>query len=359
MKTGLRFLGIVVASLPIIACGGRIAPQDSALSESVKCGGGLEILNCNEGADDGLERFDAEQITLDADGNEVLFLGVYEAASQRNNDHLVGPATVTDTRTAPHTLVLTSYEPVAWTIEVAPGSGLRRVITGGAATQRAVVIGAPIVPEHIEEEESVYGIEAPHESGDGTTERAFKLAAAWAGAPVAHMAGCYQASSFRVSDRAGKCTAPRSDWKPYWFLADSITSGCEGGERFVKFNAQYNKWVGAELCSSSSYKLYLGESRDGDFAPMADSRGHGKAHCALVNPNVSSNDDDEMVGCPSCSAEPFDYWSWPGAIPVYVRSKTREPFRFEETWPSSPGGADGPVSTYITASRYSCGVSIP
>jgi len=316
-------------------------------------------LDCNTAAGYKVNRFDAAQVSLDAEGNEVLYLGIYESESRGFQEHPTGKGTITDTRTAPHTLVLTSYEGVAWSIEAAPGSGLKRVITSGYYEQIVTVTGATVKVEHKGGTRAVCGYSHPYNGGGCDTNVALKTIGAWAGAPVSHMAGCYQASTFRVSDDAGDCKAPSGDWEAHAFSADDRTSGCKGGQRFVKFNAQYNKWVGAELCSDSSYKLYLGDSRDGAYAPIADSGGHGQDHCELVNPSFSIPDDDEVTsgGCSSCSVVAFEPWSWPGAIPVYVRATVGQPFELESwlRWDDP----QGPISPYITAARYSCGVNIP
>jgi hypothetical protein len=398
MKSSLLCLSFLVASLPLIACTGRIAspeidpapkplgpvvepvpaptttakppapPSDDMLPEPPSpepprpevptvCRANLEVLDCNTAAGYKVQGFDAPVVTHDEAGREVLYLGVYEAENRGFQEHAMGHATVLDDRTAPHTLVLTSYEGVRWNIATAPGSGLERVITAGYYEQQVQVTGKKVSVEHRGRSQVACGYSYPYNGEGCDTDNALAAASTWAGAPVSQMAGCYQASLFRVSD--GKCTEPGQKWKAHAFKADSTTSACAGGERFVRFDSKYQKWVGAELCSSTSYKLYLGESLVGEFAPIADSSGHGQDHCELVNPTFSLPNDDDATsgGCPTCQAQAFEPWSWPGAKQVYVRSRTGEAFELESwlRWESP----HGPISPHITAGRYSCGVSIP
>jgi len=129
----------------------------------------------------------------------------------------------------------------------------------------------------------------------------------------------------------------------------------------VTFNEAYKMWVGAELCTASSYKLYLGASKGGVFYPISDGGGHGQDHCELVNPTFTlPNDDDITSGtCKDCSVDPYPLWTWPGAKGNYTRSHTDEPFTFEASWLRWEVPNGQPMTPHMTSRVYECGVSIP
>lgn len=296
--------------------------------------------------------------SVDALGRATYYFGVYQTPS--------GVATVTDRAANPHNLVLTAYEATHWKVTKAPGSGLERIITSGYEAQKVDVDGSVKVEDYSGPAGSpVCGYSYPYNEQGCDTNKALDKAFNWTnGDAVAQMSGCYLASSFTLD---GECLAPPppppSDDTPFEahdFKHDATTSGCQGGKMFVKYSARYQKWVGAELCSAGSYKLYLSETRDGVYAPIADSSGHGQDHCELVNPTFTlGNDDDVTSGsCKTCSVTPWGSWAWPGAVPVYVRSSIGEPFKLESwlEW-EDPNGK--PMSPHHTSSSYSCGVSIP
>jgi hypothetical protein len=62
----------------------------------------------------------------------TLVLSVYETHSGHSSGyHPTGEATVSDTRPNPHVLVLSSYEPVHWTINLGASSGLTEIVLNG------------------------------------------------------------------------------------------------------------------------------------------------------------------------------------------------------------------------------------
>jgi hypothetical protein len=301
-----------------------------------------------------------ENATTDAQGRMVLYLGIYESKSGYGQ-HVTGDAAVSDTLASPHTLVLSSYEATRWTITMAPGSGLSRVIASGYHAQTVSIVGGSgvsLADYSGPGNGPVCGYSYPYNGQGCDTNAALATASSRAGASVAQMAGCYTASSFTVA--GDDCTADPSTWSPVDFDRDDQTSGCKGGARYVKYSSEYGLWIGAELCSADSYKLYLSDRRDGRYAPIADGGGHGQDHCELVNPTFTLPNDDEITSgtCKNCSVTPYDPWSWPGAVPVYVRYKVGDPFT-RETWLrwEDPGGE--PISPHHTSSQYSCGVRIP
>lgn len=152
---------------------------------------------------------------------EVVAVGVYQAGgplrfelgeeSEPNPPVLnppprsLQPARVRDRRTTPHVLVLTSYEPVEWALDLA-GSAVTRVLVSGYHASRVTGAGAAPV-------ELVSGEGSDRAAGFAyqTVEREEDLVRAdedWleldgfvrqrVGAPIAYFAGCYQGSQVVV-----------------------------------------------------------------------------------------------------------------------------------------------------------------
>lgn len=146
---------------------------------------------------------------------EVVAVGVYHAGGSAWPESEEDPAPsslpvlqrarVRDTRATPHVLVLTSYEPVEWVLDLS-GAAVTRVLVSGYHASR--VTGAASVPVEL------FSGEAGDDAGEyayQTVEREEELVRAdddWlalegfvrqrVGAPIAHFAGCYQGSQVVV-----------------------------------------------------------------------------------------------------------------------------------------------------------------
>jgi hypothetical protein len=136
-------------------------------------------------------------------------------------------------------------------------------------------------------------------------------------------------------------------WFTNRFTAVGLRIGCFG-QNFVKFVPAYQKWVGARLCSSDRYKLFLADTREGAFIELADTAGHGQDHCELINPSflITSEDDIQSGGCRTCDIGPN------GSVegqPVFARA------RFGQNFQLASSASAGTRS----AEWIECGVSIP
>ncbi len=136
------------------------------------------------------------------------------------------------------------------------------------------------------------------------------------------------------------------DWIAYDFETFG-TSECTG-ERFVRYQPAYDRWVGAVLCGSAErYKLYLSARQDDLFFEIADYAGHGQDHCELVNPDFSLPNEDDITsgGCTNCAVgDLVDIID----APVYARGYFGESFRLT----TSQFWGD------LTTTWYECGVAI-
>ncbi len=307
----------------------------------------LQVNDCNTKAGYGVSRWSGAA----NEQGEVLAIGVYETHSNhRFGVHPEGMAQVEDTRKTPHTLVLSSYEPVAWKVNKAPGSGLRKVVLAGYHAQRILNAEGFSVENASGVGKSFACAYTIPSNGGGCEPEAMQ---AWVsrsqGQSVSAFAGCYQATRFTVSDCM--VPAPSTSWERVDFKADAATSACSG-EKYVRFNEAMKLWVGAQVCSKDEYKLYLSKERMGLYAPVGDTGGHGQDHCELVSPGFSLPNDDDVRsgGCTTCAVEPWSLWSSPGGM-VWTRSKAGTPFTFKE-WTPSP-------SSIHTSAKYRCGVAIP
>lgn len=194
----------------LLACSGQVegpsATTNLSLSQGAApgCKAKLAITDCATEAGYEVSEHTFENASVDAAGRAVYYFGVYEASSYRKHRG-GGKASVTDRASNPHTLVLTAYEATHWTIVKAPGSGLQRVITSGYDHQGVTVDPSVAVEDHSGPEVSVCGYAMPYDGEGCDTNAAIATASAWAGANVAQMAGCYDATTFTVDS---DCDAP-------------------------------------------------------------------------------------------------------------------------------------------------------
>jgi len=142
------------------------------------------------------------------------------------------------------------------------------------------------------------------------------------------------------------------DWEAFEFSVLDDGTMCDGA-RYVRYDETYGLYVGARLCSSTRYKLYLSAEREGTYLQIGDWAGHGQDHCELVNESFSiPNEDDITSGCPSCDLGPFafDAVNNPVGSRGYVRGNFGEDFELLDPWPEY---------NHYTVEWHECGVSIP
>ncbi len=129
---------------------------------------------------------------------EVHFLGVYETR--------LGVASVVDTRSAPHVLVLSAHAATSWVISARAGAALQRVVLLGANRHTATVPPGVVVENR--SGEPALGTCAyawPSEGDACDTLTSMASAEQLTGAPVATFCGCYGASVFVVGDEEPAC----------------------------------------------------------------------------------------------------------------------------------------------------------
>ena len=130
-------------------------------------------------------------------------------------------------------------------------------------------------------------------------------------------------------------------WVKYAFKSHAATTPCTG-DRYVSFHPTHCLWVGAILCNTSQYKLFLSMSKAGTFYQMGDWSGSGEDHCALLDPSYAHP-------CGKCSWGPM-ISSNTSLGPGWGRYKEDTCFTFYPSWPQ-----------YNLHSKqwYKCGVNIP
>ncbi|PTL75159.1 hypothetical protein DAT35_56195 [Vitiosangium sp. GDMCC 1.1324] len=143
-----------------------------------------------------------------------------------------------------------------------------------------------------------------------------------------------------------ECGVPVTEWRTYTFKTYGSVRYCSG-DRYVRYVPKYNKWVGAELCESNRYKLYMSSSETGTYYEIADYAGHGQDHCELVNSQFTLPNEDDITsgGCTTCAlGNLLD----PIGVPVYARGYFGEAFNLV----TSVDWGD------LTTDSYRCGISI-
>jgi TARSH-like protein len=136
---------------------------------------------------------------------ELLVVGVYETRSDHGFDyHPTGEAKVRDTRSTPHVLVLSSYEPTNWTIEADAASGLYEVILNGYHAQTASVPEGVKVSDRsgVENYFAACGYEWPSDDQGCDTPGLVAGAEDFSRLTLSAFSGCYRATDFDVRDDA-------------------------------------------------------------------------------------------------------------------------------------------------------------
>jgi hypothetical protein len=140
----------------------------------------------------------------DPAGPELFIFGVYESSSTHSSP---GQAHVTVSRTSPHILVLSSYVQIHWTVSVAGGAGLERVILNGYEEQTVAGVpqGIPV------ENRSGAGYVAacayvwPADDQGCNTPGLVSGLRTLTSREVTGFAGCYRATEFTLSDGTLSC----------------------------------------------------------------------------------------------------------------------------------------------------------
>lgn len=90
-------------------------------------------------------------------------------------------------------------------------------------------------------------------------------------------------------------------WLQHNFSHSVARVSCNNGQ-YIKKNTKYEnvaKYVGVVLCSPTKYKIFLGNSVDGEFLDVADKMGYGEDHCEYVGADsASSVIVDKSIGYP-------------------------------------------------------------
>ncbi len=138
-------------------------------------------------------------------------LGVYETRGDRAPGvHIEGGAMVRVRRTAPHVLVLSSYEPTFWVVDAVAGHRIERIVMNGHHPQPAAVPpGVEVVdrsgPGHI----AACAYKWPGDrQGCNTAGLALGLHELTS-REITAFAGCYRASAFTVEDGDPQASSAR------------------------------------------------------------------------------------------------------------------------------------------------------
>ena len=130
---------------------------------------------------------------------ELRILGIYESRSDHSfGSHPTGEATVNVSRQGPTILVLSSYEPTHWTVNVVSGALVERVILNGYYDQTATVPAGVPIENHSPYQRWLgsYGYAWPDNTGGGSTANLIFRAEELTGQCLASFHGCYRATRF-------------------------------------------------------------------------------------------------------------------------------------------------------------------
>jgi hypothetical protein len=337
------------------AFGTTTRPVDAGTSQSIATG--LPDVVCSTDIRKTASGAPLEKVTSRSLPNAIVE-GTTSSSYETQSDHSYGvhprgTANVLVERKGKQILVLSSYEPVDYVVTAARGAEVVEIVLNGYYPH---TVEAPPGTKVTNRSGTSYlaacAYAYPGDSEGCATPQLMKGVEDVLHRPITSFAGCYHASQFVVHDDAEACASPAGDasWQKKAFTYDRAQSTCSGGARYVRYDPRYAKWGGVELCSPTTYKIFLGESADGVFHEIGDFAGHGQDHCELVNPTFTMPNEDEVTsgGCSDCSVT-MAGWESPGPVPVYTRSNLGEPFTLQ-TWPEH---------NLYTSSSYSCGVAIP
>lgn len=299
---------------------------------------------------------------------EVHLIGVYETRGDHSaGNHPVGAGSVRIDRPGHHVVIVSAYEPTAWTVTAGEGATIDAIFAIGYHAQ--TISGPPgaVVADTSHEEGGAFacGYSWPYNGEGCDTNRLVAWARAQAG-ELTSFHGCYRATSwtigatgatsdcatdqgYEVNGFAATCDGGGGGgWQAHAFTTAQPYTGACTGARFVRFSDEYGLWVGAALCGSADrYKLFLSTDPESGFLEIADFGGHGQDHCELVNPAFRIPNDDDVTsgGCATCATGPVDDID---GVEIYARSSFGDPF--ERT--TARFWAD------LTTPWYACGVAI-
>lgn len=188
---------------PVDAGSGEPGPTPAACSRPV-----LTLHDCPTG-----QGYRVTSYTKpDPRGPELIVLGIYESRSDHSyGNHPTGEATVSVKRTVPHVLVLSSYEPTRWTLDLAPGARLERIILNGYHTQSlaSVPAGVPVEDRSgVGNYLSACAYKWPDDNQGCNTQGLMTGLRQLTSREVTDFAGCYRVTRFTVEDGPSTCEPP-------------------------------------------------------------------------------------------------------------------------------------------------------
>ena len=136
-------------------------------------------------------------------GSELHLVGIYESHGNHGGGvHPPGAATVHVERQSSSILVLSSYEPVHWTVTAAEGVTLEKVILNGYHGQSAdVPAGVPVeIHDGPDGSLGAYAYAWPHAEGGSDTQALVAAIENLTGRALTSFNGCYQATHFTLHD---------------------------------------------------------------------------------------------------------------------------------------------------------------
>jgi hypothetical protein len=138
------------------------------------------------------------------DDDEVQVVGVYQTRSDHSGGyHPVGTGRVKLDRPGRQTLVLSSYEPTNWKLEIGPGVELQAVYATGYHAQTVELPAGLNVPVTTTSHQTggdfvSCGFRYPGDTGGCNTPALLAWAARHSGKPVTSFRGCYDGRTWRI-----------------------------------------------------------------------------------------------------------------------------------------------------------------
>ncbi|TKD03091.1 hypothetical protein [Polyangium fumosum] len=136
-------------------------------------------------------------------GSELHLIGIYESHGNHGGGvHPAGAASVHVERQSSSILVLSSYEPVHWTVTAAEGVTIEKVILNGYHDQTAdVPAGVPVeIHDGPDGSLGAYAYAWPHAEGGSDTQGLVAAVQNVTGRALTSFHGCYQATQFTLHD---------------------------------------------------------------------------------------------------------------------------------------------------------------
>lgn len=159
------------------------------------------ILDCNVDNGDEVNSWRAESVS----GTRLHLVSVYETRSDHTGSyHPTGTATVEFALPGQNVLALASYEPTEWTVTLAPGASLEKIVAIGYFRQTVIAPPGIEVETHYyaEEQYSPYaacGYSLPYNGQGCDTDQLIANVEALTGLALSSFDGCYAATAFRLA----------------------------------------------------------------------------------------------------------------------------------------------------------------